>query len=183
MKHIPLYFVLALLFSGCLGTKKVTESKKETKTVENTVAKKDSVKTVETNAKIDDAIVTVVPETNPELDAKIDDILSKLNTKKRSGSNNYSFYYDRLKRELTAEFEVGETQNSNVVTNDSTVVEKTFEEKTDDYIYKKITALPWWAYLVVAYLLRSQLIGLVGFFMPGVRNIKSIKGFTKKPDS
>jgi len=158
MKRL-LIISLLVLFTSCLGTKKVTENTTDTKQTEVTNQKKDSVSDTKINKEIKDVVTTPVAATGDEiLDAKIDEILSKLNTQKSSGSNAYTLNYDRLKRELKAELTVGETKDTTTNTNKETTTEKTFEERTDAYIYKKVSTLPWWAWALLAFWFGPQLI-------------------------
>lgn len=133
------------LFTSCLGSKKITESSvKESSKIEE---KKDSTSVVKVNEAIDDQITTSIADSGDKvLDAKIDEILSKINTSKSSGSNNYKFYYDKQLRELRAEIEIGKTksQNTNIV--DTKKSETSFESELDKYI--KRTVVPWWLYIV-----------------------------------
>ena len=171
-----LFLILALTSCSLLnlGSKKVTETNKETTQIEKTEIKKDSIKTEIVSKKIDDAITIEVPVSDPEVDAKIDEILSKLNLSKSSGDNSYRFYYDAKLRELRAEFEIGETKDSEVIKSEETISEKSFTEKTDEYIYKKITSLPWWVWLILVWLIRKHIINLIGIFVPGVKGIKTV---------
>lgn len=173
--------ILLILFTSCLGTKKVTETNKETTQIEKTEIKKDSVSSEVVNKKIDDAITIEVPVSDPEVDAKIDEILSKLNMSKSSGDNSYRFYYDAQLRELRAEFEIGETKDKEVVKSSEIVSEKSFEERTDEYISKKIKIIPWWGWLVLVFLLRKYIVGFIGIFIPGVKGIKTVQDLLNPP--
>jgi len=137
--------LFSLLLIGCLGTKKVTES--STNSTEKTEIKSDSTKFETVNKAIDDKIGTKVQSSgDPETDAKIDEILSKLNTSKTSGDNSYRWYYDEKLRELKAEFQIGETKDKETTATNETISEKSFEENMSEYV-KKIV-LPWWAYVI-----------------------------------
>ena len=174
--------ILLFVFTSCLGTKKVTETNKETVQIEKSEVKKDSSNLEVINKKIDDEISTIVQRTgDPILDAKIDEILSRINTSKTSGDNSYRFYYDAQLRELRAEFEIGETKDKKVITNKEVVSETSFTEKTDEYIYKKIIALPWWAWLILVWLIRKHLINIIAIFIPGVRQIRTIQDLLNPP--
>ncbi len=180
--------VFVLLFStlqGCslmnLGSKKVTETNKETSLIEKTEIKKDSFKTEIVSKRIDDAITIEVPVSDPEIDAKIDEILSKLNMSKSSGDNSYRFYYDSKLRELRAEFEIGETKDSEIIKSEETISEKSLTEKTEEYISKKIKTLPWWIWLIGIWLIRKHIINIIGIFVPGVKGIKTVQDLLNPP--
>ena len=182
---IAFVIMIILMFSSCsllnLGSKKVTETNKETSQVEKSEVKKDSVSTEIVSKKIDDAITIEVPVSDPEVDAKIDEILSKLNMSKSSGDNSYKFYYDAQLRELRAEFEIGETKDSEVIKSDVTTSEKSLTEKTDEYISKKIKTLPWWIWLIVVWFLRKHIVNLIGIFIPGVKGIRTVQDLLNPP--
>ena len=164
-----------------LGSKKVTETNKETTLIEKTEIKKDSTSIEIVSKKIDDSIIIEVPVSDPEVDAKIDEILSKLNMSKSSGDNSYRFYYDSKLRELRAEFEIGETKDSEVIKSEETVSEMSFTEKTDEYISKKIKTLPWWIWLIGIWLIRKHIINIIGIFVPGVKGIKTVQDLLNPP--
>jgi len=175
------FILLALLLTGCLGSKKISEYSNITKQSEKLEVKKDSSNVSNTNKAVNDNIFTPVPSTNnPELDALVDEVLSKLNTSKTSGSNSYLQQYDKNKRQLHTNFTIGETKDVAINTTKDTNSETSFEQNIDQYIWKKITTLPWWAYLIVAFLLRNQLVGLLSFFFPGIRTIKTVNDFKKR---
>lgn len=177
---IVLLIAIVLFFSSCLGTKKASEYTNTSKEVDKSEIVKDSSNITKTNEAINDRVVTQVASSDPITDAKIDEILSKLNTKKSSGSNGYDFSYDPKNRQLIGSFTVGPTTNSKITSNSDTNTEKTVETQIDEYIYKKITTLPWWAYLVIAFLLRNQILGILSFFIPGLKGVTTLVGLKNK---
>ena len=148
--YIIFSLLLALSFTSCLGSKTVSEKSKITKETEKVEVKVDSSSIEKINSKIDDEISTTVqPTGDPILDAKIDAILSKVNTTKTSGDNSYKFYYDEKLRQLRAEFAIGETKDSEVIVEKEEKIEKTFDEKQDEYFKKKVTTMPWYLWLAL----------------------------------
>ena len=174
-----IYLIVLILFTGCLGSKSISNKESVLKQSEITVKQSDSVSHSNTNQEIKDIVTIEVPVSDPEMDKKIDDILSKLNTQKRSGSNNYKLSYDRIKRELVAELSIGETTTKETVTNKSELTEKSLEERTDEYIKKKIVALPWWLYLAVFIFFLPKIIRFASNFIPGIATMKIFSGFFK----
>ena len=176
-------FVITVLSvcSSCLGSKSVSEKSSETKQVDTSEITNDKTSETKVNKAIDDEIKTTVqPSGDPVLDAKIGAILLGLNTSKSSGDNSYKWYYDSKLRELRAEFQIGQTEDTKEEEIKETVVEKSFEENTDEYFKKKITALPWWAYLIVAFFAWPYIKPFVMMIL-GPTNIISSVGNIIKP--
>jgi uncharacterized protein YycO len=180
LKLIYLIIILILLTS-CLGTKKVFENNTSKKSTEKTEIKKDSSNVVEKNKSISDKLDLSVPKTktddlefNKRVDSKVDEILAKLNTSKKSGDNSYKLYYNLLKRQIEFEAKIGETKNETKETNSSEVSEKSFEEKTDEYISKKVSSIPWWIYVLLLFWFSPQIIQRVQSI------INPISGMIKK---
>ena len=157
MKRLP-YILLIVFLSSCLGSKKVMESNKEVKSSENTEIKKDSVSNTVTSQAIKDRIVINVPETdNAELMEMFNSVLHRLNTSKTSGANSYQMRYDEETKQLIADIKVAATKFQETKVTSDTKIEKTFEEKTDEYISKKVKSMPWWFWL-----------GIVVWFLPQI---------------
>ena len=171
-----LFFLLAfsLLLTGCLGSKKVTEKTVTTNTSNKEKQSRDSISATQINKAIADALDLYVPpqvtddkKFDEAVNNAVDQIMLKLNLNKQSGDNSYSLYYDLIKRELQFRASVGETKNSNTDVKETKETEKTFEQKSDEYIYKKITTLPWWVYVLAVFFLLPNLINSVtAIYMP-----------------
>lgn len=174
--------LLLLLFMNCLGVKKASEKTSEKTTTEKTETKSDSSKTVETSKKIDDVITVQVPVKDPFIDAKIDEILSKLNTTKTSGSNSYNLSYDKIKRELIAELQIGETQNVKETASNSLISQKTDEERITELSKKVVHMIPWWMWIIIVVLMRKQIISIIAIFIPGVKQIHTIHDLFNPPN-
>jgi hypothetical protein len=166
--HILVTFLLVLTIWSCRSVKTVSETNKETKTTEKKEIKKDSVNTTVINKPINDVFTIPVVKSNTNnkakdsiINAKVDEILSKLNTTKKSGNNSYKLYYDLDKRFVELQALIGETKDTNTETNTEQTTEKTFEEKTDEYISKKIRSIPWWFYALVIFWFFPQILARV----------------------
>ena len=163
MKRLVLILVLVTLTS-CLGSKKISE--KSSVTTQTTEIKKDSTAKETINKVIKDEATFKVAESNTGdagFDIRVNDavanILRNINFQKTSGDNSYSVYYDEKLKELKAQIEVGETSNKEVVTNSTS--EKSFDQKTDEYLSKKITAIPWWVWLIVGIWFLPQILAKI----------------------
>jgi hypothetical protein len=129
-KYFTISFLLVLLslvFIGCSSAKKYKE---ENTLFKSEIQKRDSLKSVIINQAIDDKLITPVVQSstgNRKLDslvnAKVDEILSKLNTSKNSGDNSYKLIYDKLAKQLEFYSKMAQTKNENTAT-------KTTNEKT-----------------------------------------------------
>ena len=122
--------LLSLVFISCSSAKK---QKQENTILKSEIQKRDSLKSVIINQAIDDKLITPVVQSstgNRKLDslvnAKVDEILSKLNTSKDSGDNSYKLIYDKLAKQLEFYSKMAQTKNENTVTkatNDKAVIQ------------------------------------------------------------
>ena len=181
MKKIIFTFIILIVFTSCLGTKKITENNTSKKTTETSAIKKDSSNVIEKNGAINDKLKVAIPKVNTS-DAVfnqkcteiIDQLLEQVNTQKSSGNNNYSLYYNLEKRLLELQVQIAETKNETTATNNEVISEKSTEEKIDSYIYKKVSVIPWYVWL-----------GVIVFFLPNIIDrilliINPIKGLVQK---
>ena len=113
-----LLILLSFVFIGCSSAKKYKE---ENTLLKTQIQKRDSIKSVIINRAIDDKLITPVAQSstgNRELDslvnAKVDEILSKLNTSKDSGDNSYKLIYDKLAKQLEFYSKMAQTKNENL---------------------------------------------------------------------
>jgi hypothetical protein len=111
---IILFFIFSLVVTSCSSAKKLT---KEDTLLENKIKRIDSIKQKVVNQEINDKLITSVIQSqtgNASLDslvnAKVDEILSKLNTSKNSGDNSYNLIYDKIKRQLEFNARIAQTQ-------------------------------------------------------------------------
>lgn len=157
-----LYIILiAFLLVGCLGQKKVVEKNHDVKQTEITTVKKDSSNVVETNKEIVDELKVSLKTNNKQVDSIIRERLKGFKTSKISGSNSYKAEFDYDELALSMYALVGETQNQTTATTTNTDIEKTFEERTDEYIFKKVTAIPWWLIAIAVFWFAPQIISRV----------------------
>ena len=125
-----LLVLLSLVFIGCSSAKKYKE---ENTLLKSEIQKKDSLKSVIINQAIDDKLITPVVQSNTGnsildslVNAKVDEILSKLNTSKYSGDNSYKLIYDKLAKQLEFYSKMAQTKNENTATkttNDKTIIQ------------------------------------------------------------
>jgi hypothetical protein len=115
---ITLLFIISLVVTSCSSVKKIT---KEDTLIENEIQRSDSIKNTVVNKEINDQLITSVAQShtgNASLDslvnAKVDEILSKLNTSKNSGDNSYRLIYDKFKKQLEFNARIAKTQNDNL---------------------------------------------------------------------
>lgn len=104
------------------------------KTTDNNLAIIDSLKILISNVK------TSNPECDSITNAKIDELLLQINSKKISGGNSFGVYYDKLKKELIAYAKIGATKTE--ITNENNF--KT--ENLKEYSVKEIPVkyIPKW---------------------------------------
>lgn len=121
MKKSITYLVLliasCILFTSCSSAKKIKE---ENTLLKSEIQKRDSIKSVVINQAIDDKLITPVVQSNTGnavfdslVNAKVDEILSKLNTSKDSGDNSYKLIYDKLTKQLEFYSKIAQTKNEN----------------------------------------------------------------------
>lgn len=183
-----LLFTMVMCNVSCLGSKSIKESNKQTKQIETTLIEVDTSKVETVNKAIDDKVTYKVKESNTgkedfdkAVNKAVDEILSAINIQKQSGDNSYKLFYDLKAKMIQMEASIGETKNKDTNINNNKVVDKSFEENTDEYIKKKITELPWYIWVTIAWFLRSHIISLIAVFVPGVKGIKSINDLLNPP--
>ena len=166
-----LLVVLSALLTSCAGIKKITDKKTTTK--EKIEVYKDTTKSVVTSGKIKDDIIINVPKSdNVEVMKLFNEMMSKMNTSKSSGSNSYKSTWDKENMQWLVEFIVEETKNENLVTSSDVSVDKSFDQQIDEYIKKKV--IPWWIYVLGALFLYPY---IKPFLLPVISVIqKNVKG-------
>lgn len=121
MYNYSTLFLLLVAFStllfSCASAKKIKEEKI---TLVSEIQIKDSIKSTVIHQAIDDTLITPISQSNTGnfgldslVNAKVDEILSKLNTSKNSGDNSYKLIYDQLKRQLKFNATIAQTKNEN----------------------------------------------------------------------
>lgn len=174
-----------LLFFNCALVKKSKE--KSTVSTDKIEKVSDSSSKETVNKKIDDTAIINVGQSNTgdrdfdeAVNRSVSNILNSLNFQKSSGDNSYKLYYDEKLQQLRAEFQLGETRNSEIEANNSVVSEKTFEENVSEYI-KKIV-IPWWMYLIAIILLWKHISRLILFIFPQMKGLKTLKDVITPPN-
>jgi uncharacterized UPF0160 family protein len=112
-----LILTFCILLISCSSTKKIKE---ENTFLKNEIHKRDSIRNTVINQAVDDNLITPVVQSQTGnaifdslVNAKVDEILSKLNTAKNSGDNSYKLFYDKLKKQLEFYVQIAQTQNEN----------------------------------------------------------------------
>ncbi len=105
------------LLTSCSSAKKIKE---ENTILKSEIQKRDSIKSIVINQAIDDKLITPIAQSNTGnavfdslVNAKVDEILSKLNTSKNSGDNSYKLIYDKLTKQLEFYAKIAQTKNEN----------------------------------------------------------------------
>ena len=167
--------LLAIILWSCGPLKK-----KETETVKiiEKMSEKtnDSIVLKEINKAIDDLVQIKVSSSNTKdkvfdslVNAKVDEILEKINLQKTSGSNQYQISYNRLKRQIEASMKVGETQNNSSEVKKTEKHEITDSEYISTYI-KKVKGIPfYWYIIVLIVILRKQIFYILTLFFPALK--------------
>jgi len=172
-----LIVIFTLSLSSCAVQKK--DKTTETKETSNIEKKKDSSKTVETSGAIHDRITINTPASdNVELMRMFNEMMSKMNTSKSSGSNSYSSRYDEANKQWVIDFLVAQTKNETTAVKEDTKSEKTFEQNIDEYV-KKIV-IPWWVYVIGFLFAWPYIKGILSFFIPGFSQVTTIQDFKRK---
>ena len=121
MKKSITYLILLIfsfvLLTSCSSAKKIKE---ENTILKSEIQKRDSIKSVVINQAINDKLITPIAQSNTGntvfdslVNAKVDEILSKLNTSKDSGDNSYKLIYDKLTKQLEFYSKIAQTKNEN----------------------------------------------------------------------
>lgn len=169
-------FLGVSIFFSCNGSKKITE-------VNSIKEKENSLKTEKIDEKkeivskeIEDKITIPVEKSNTNdkkvdslVDAKVKEILKKLNTSKQSGTNGYSLSYNELKDLLEVVVQVGETKNT-IEKTSNTIEEKSKEySEVNEYI-KKVKGIPFYWYIIAFIIIfRKQIFYILGLIFPALK--------------
>lgn len=115
--YIALFIISSMVFTSCSSAKKL---KQENTLLKSEIQKRDSIKNTVINKAIDDKLITPIAQSKTGntvfdslVNSKVDEILSKLNTSKKSGDNGYKLIYDKLKKQLELYVQIAQTQNEN----------------------------------------------------------------------
>lgn len=123
--YIVLFIISSIVFTSCSSSKKM---KQENILLKSEIQKRDSIKSTIINQAIDDKLITPIVQSQTGnavfdslVNAKVDEILSKLNTAKNSGDNSYKLIYDKLKKQLEFYAQIAQTKNENTAVKDEKV--------------------------------------------------------------
>jgi len=140
-----LILIFCILLTGCSSIKKLEE---ENTLLKSEIQKRDSIKNTIINKAIDDKLITPIVQSetgNPVFDslvnAKVDEILSKLNTSKISGDNGYKLIYDKLKKQLEFYAQIAQTKNENTAVKNQKVKTIIQVKKIPIVVEKPLTKL------------------------------------------
>lgn len=156
--------LLCFLLTGCLGTKKTTEKSQTTTQKEQSSEVKESTKETNTNRAINENFGISLKTGDSLVNARIRQALRDFKYSNSSGANSTELRFDEESMALLIANIIGETKDEKELTNNSLVVQKTFEQTTDEYIKTKISQIPWWGYVIVGLLVVPKLIEGFGFF-------------------
>lgn len=179
MKYL-LYILVCFSVIGCRSVKSTKTESLVSKELQKSEIKSDSVSKIQTNGAIKDEIITSVPQANTDdayinrlVNEQVAVILRSINTQKSSGGNSYRLEFDELNRKIKAYFELAETRNETNTTNKSDTTENSFEQKTDSYIEKKISQIPFWVYLLVGLWFLPQIMQRIMFITNPILGVVS----------
>ncbi|WP_300568443.1 hypothetical protein [Flavobacterium sp.] len=119
---LMLLITSCILLTSCSSAKKI---KQENTLLKNEIRKRDSIKSIVVNQAIDDKLITPIAQSNTGnaifdslVNVKVDEILSKLNTSKKSGDNSYKLIYDKLTKQLEFYAKIAQTKNESTTVKD-----------------------------------------------------------------
>ncbi len=143
--YIALFIISSMVFTSCSSAKKLEQ---ENTLLKNEIHKRDSIKNTVINKAVDDKLITPIVQSQTGnvvfdslVNAKVDEILSKLNTAKNSGDNGYKLIYDKLKKQLEFYVRIAQTQNENTAVKDEKVKTIIQVKKIPVLVKKPLTKL------------------------------------------
>lgn len=123
--YIALFIISSMVFTSCSSAKKM---KQENILLKSEIQKRDSIKSTVINKAIEDKLITPITQSRTGnvvfdslVNTKVDEILSKLNTSKNSGDNNYKLIYDKFKKQLEFYAQIAQTKNENTAVKDEKI--------------------------------------------------------------
>jgi hypothetical protein len=230
-----LFMIILILFSQCVGSKKVIDKKTSLVETVTEISKKDSSAVTIVNKPIDDSFKIFVPEINdvPELEyiessiisrgsaldmkgsniispgtnnlvfrdqhiqpvltltpeqlklidieyskknaellnKELNRILSSINTNKKSGKNSYSVKWNKVTRTIDVDVTIGETVSIETNNSDIKKADSKSELITFESVYKKVTLIPWWIWLIAAIVFLPTIMKL---FLPHISALSKL---------
>lgn len=162
-KLLTILFAIStgVLLIGCRSSQPIVTSqqeqiKKEVLTVTSTKELKKTEAIIDSLKILIGEIKTAKPECDSITQAKISELLSRLNNHKSSGNNSFGSYYDKLKNELVIYANIAATQNERISDLQSKLIsesQKSKEIKPIKYIPKEVKILAFLGLLLLLYLL------------------------------
>jgi len=70
---------------------------------------------------------------------------------------------------------IGETKDTKEITTTNTLIEKSFEQKSDEYFSKKVQQIPWWLYAIAAVYLLPKIIEVVSLIYAPISGLLKFK--------
>lgn len=157
--------VLVLTTIGCAGTKTSSEKNSVTKESDKTEINNDKKSETNVNKAIDDRFNINVKTDNEAVNEAIKKAFRDFGYNKQSGSNSTQMTFDPDLMAFKIANYIGQTQDKSESSVSDTKIEKSFEEKTDEYFSKKISQMPWWLWLIAAIYFLPKLIECVSVIM------------------
>lgn len=192
MKKILYLIIAATLLTSCGTARKIfktskTESKteqlKETKTDVSSVSSKEVKEYKETTTPIEKTSRVSLKTGEPDIDKRINQALRNFKYTERSGKNSLGLKYDEKVMELVFKaFVTGSqattketSQDKSSEVNTETSEQMTVEQRIEDYVYKKVTRLPWWFYaFIYFFFLDAKVTTILSSFIPGLKGKNTI---------
>lgn len=151
----------AVLLTGCRTSQPVATS--QTETIKNESTKHTIVKEITKNQPIIDSLKVLIsqvktgkPECDSITNAKIEELLSRLNNQKTSGNNSFGAYYDKLKSELVIYANIAATQDEKLTELETKLlseIQKSKEVKPVKYVPKEVKILAFFGLLAILFIL------------------------------
>ena len=188
-KIILLLFIV--LFSSCLGTKKVIKTTKKEVTEESLMSRIDSLfklkekefKSVKKSKPIKKVNSISLKTADSIANKKINEALRNFRYTEKSGKNTLNAFYDEKTIQLILKAYIEGSKS--VKTESSKETESSLNKETEsssnketewsEEIYKRITTLPWWSYIAIYFLfLDRKITYILGEFIPFLSGKNSI---------
>ncbi|MFJ1491542.1 hypothetical protein [Capnocytophaga canis] len=145
-----LFLLLAVWIIGlssCKSTKQTLQkTEKQIVTINDTIYIVKNQRVTDTIFMSVPKVKTIKPECDSLINSELQNQLKRLQTKKKSGNNEYGFYYDEYKKTLTAYATLDSTftkYKSNHTDKQSTYTETITIYKTEKYIPFGVKILAW----------------------------------------
>jgi hypothetical protein len=105
------------------------------------------------------------------LNKELNRILSSINTNKKSGKNSYSVKWNKVTRTIDVDVTIGETVSIETNNSDIKKADSKSELITFESVYKKVTLIPWWIWLIAAIVFLPTIMKL---FLPHISALSKL---------